>query len=293
MKINFKNSIMLFLAAVIWGCAFVAQSVGMDYMGPYTFNGFRSILGTIVLIPVVILMNKFKSPEKKALEDKKTTIIGGICCGLALCLATNLQQIGMQYTSPGKAGFITALYIVLVPVASIFLHKKAGIKVWISVAIAVVGLYFLCMTDSISLSKGDFFVFLCALTFTGHILIVDHFVSKVDGVLMSCIQFLVTGVITTILAFICETPTIGQVQGALVPLLYAGIMSCGAAYTLQILGQKDMNPTVASLILSLESVTSVVAAFIILGQKMSGRELVGCILMFTAIILAQLPDKNS
>ena len=292
MNLRIKNSIMLFLAAVIWGCAFVAQSVGMDYMGPFSFNGFRSILGSAVLIPVVILMNKLKSPEKKKREDKKTSIIGGICCGVALCIASNLQQIGMQYTTPGKAGFITALYIVLVPVASIFLNKKAGLKVWISVVIAVAGLYFLCMTDSLRLSKGDFFVFLCALAFTGHILVVDYFVNNADGVLMSCIQFLFTGIITTILAFIFETPSIVQVQGALIPLLYAGIMSCGAAYTLQILGQKDMNPTVASLILSLESVTSVVAAFIILGQAMSVRELIGCVLMFIAIILAQLPDKG-
>ena len=298
-KTKVKSPLLLFLAAVIWGVAFVAQSVGMEYVGPFTFNAVRSIIGGMVLIPCIFLLDRLKkeddkrecSPEEKK-KSRRTLLIGGICCGLCLCVASNLQQIGIGYTTVGKAGFITAMYIIIVPVLGIFMKKKIGIQIWISVVMGVIGLYLLCMTESFSLSKGDAYVLLCALVFSFHILTIDHFSPLVDGVKMSCIQFLVSGVLSGIMMFLFEKPQIGGILAAWLPILYAGVMSCGVAYTLQIVGQKDMNPTVASLILSLESVVSVLAGWLILGQKLSMKELLGCVIMFGAIILAQLPERK-
>lgn len=299
-KMSLKNITMLFLTAFIWGVAFVAQSVGMNYIGPFTFSCVRSILGGIVLIPCIWFLNRLKMKEEGVTEkrtmsekEKKTLLIGGICCGIALCVASNLQQFGVKYTTVGKAGFITALYIVLVPIFGIFLKKKVGVKVWISVAISVVGLYLLCMTEKLSISKGDFLVLLCAIVFSIHILVIDHFSPLVDGVRMSCIQFWITGILSAIPMFLFEKPSLSAIFAAAVPLLYAGVMSSGVAYTLQIVAQKDADPTVASLILSLESVFSVLAGWAVLGQVMSMREICGCVLMFAAIILAQLPERKT
>ncbi|MDO4298359.1 MAG: DMT family transporter [Lachnospiraceae bacterium] len=296
-RTSWRNPLLLLLTAVIWGVAFVAQSVGMDYIGPFTFNCVRSIIGGIVLIPCIWLLDRMKghgdggktgsSGESK--EEKQVLLTGGICCGAALFLASNLQQFGIKYTTVGKAGFITALYIVLVPVLGIFLKKAIGLKVWISVALAVAGLYLLCITDGFSIGKGDFLVLLCALVFSIHILVIDYFSPKTDGVRLSCIQFLVCGILSGIGMLMTESPSLTAVLQAWMPILYAGVMSCGVAYTLQIIGQKGMDPTVASLILSLESVVSVLAGWLLLGQKLSVRELSGCVLMFIAIILAQLP----
>lgn len=289
-----KNGILLFLTALIWGIAFVAQSVGMDYVQPFTFNAVRSLIGGAVLIPCIFVMDRLKlSDRQEKQENPRILLIGGICCGIALCVASNLQQIGIQYTSVGKAGFITALYIVIVPIFSIFLRRKAGIKVWISVFMAVVGLYLLCMTEQLSLGKGDFLVLLCAVVFAIHILVIDYFSPKVDGVKMSCIQFFVCGILSAVCMFVTEQPQISSILAAWQPVLYAGVLSCGVAYTLQIIGQKGVNPTIASLILSLESVVSVLSGWLILKQQLSSRELMGCLLMFIAIILAQLPDKRS
>lgn len=297
---SLKNITMLFLTAFIWGVAFVAQSVGMNYIGPFTFSCVRSILGGIVLIPCILFLDRLKMKEEGVTEkrtmsekEKKTLLIGGICCGIALCVASNLQQFGVKYTTVGKAGFITALYIVLVPIFGIFLKKKVGVKVWISVAISVVGLYLLCMTEKLSISKGDFLVLLCAIVFSIHILVIDHFSPLVDGVRMSCIQFWITGILSAIPMFLFEKPSLSAIFAAAVPLLYAGVMSSGVAYTLQIVAQKDADPTVASLILSLESVFSVLAGWVVLGQVMSMREICGCVLMFAAIILAQLPERKT
>lgn len=297
---SLKNITMLFLTAFIWGVAFVAQSVGMNYIGPFTFSCVRSILGGIVLIPCIWFLDRLKMKEEGVTEkctmsekEKKTLLIGGICCGIALCVASNLQQFGVKYTTVGKAGFITALYIVLVPIFGIFLKKKVGVKVWISVAISVVGLYLLCMTEKLSISKGDFLVLLCAIVFSIHILVIDHFSPLVDGVRMSCIQFWITGILSAIPMFLFEKPSLSAIFAAAVPLLYAGVMSSGVAYTLQIVAQKDADPTVASLILSLESVFSVLAGWVVLGQVMSMREICGCVLMFAAIILAQLPERKT
>lgn len=289
-----KNGIMLVLTAFIWGTAFVAQSVGMDYLGPFTFNGVRSLIGGAALLPCIWLFQKGngKDPEKHSGGARKDLIAGGIACGLLLFAASSLQQIGIQYTTAGKAGFITAFYIVIVPVLGIFLHKKIGRKVWGAVAIALAGLYFLCITEKVAVGKGDILIFLCALVFSIHILVIDYFSPKVDGVKMSCIQFFVCGIVSLPPMFFTETPKIGAMVEGWAPLLYAGVLSCGVAYTLQIIGQKNVNPAVASLILSLESCFSVLAGWMVLGEKLSVRESVGCILMFAAIILAQLPDRK-
>ena len=298
-KEQMKNSLLLLLTAFIWGVAFVAQSVGGEAVGCFTFNGVRSLIGAIVLIPVIFFLDGQKKKElgeEKFLEqkgDKKTLILGGICCGVMLCIASNFQQFGISFTTVGKAGFITAMYILIVPIFGLFMKKKVGAKVWIGVVLATIGLYMLCITsESFSLSKGDFLVLICALFFSLHILIIDYFSPKVDGVRMSCIQFFVCGVISTAIAFVTESPSLHSILSGWLPILYAGVLSCGVAYTLQIVGQKNMDPTVASLILSLESVFSVLAGWVILNQTLSGREILGCILMFLAIILAQLPEKQ-
>nr|WP_300837657.1 DMT family transporter [uncultured Acetatifactor sp.] len=295
-KSTFKSSLMLFLAAFIWGTAFVAQSVGMDYLGPLSFNGTRFLMGSLVLAPVICFNRRSAAKKHKENEGKrpgslKTTIIGGICCGLALCAAALLQQIGMLYTTVGKAGFITTLYIILVPIFGIFLKKRIPGKVWGGAAIAAFGMYLLCMSESLSLGRGDALVFLCAILFSVHILVIDHFSPRVDGVELSCIQFLTAGIIGSILAFLFEKPDIGDFVNGIVPLAYAGILSSGVAYTLQVVGQRDTDPTVASLILSLESVVSVLAGWVVLRQALTGRELAGCGLVFCAVILVQLPGK--
>ena len=287
-----KNAFMLYLTAFIWGTAFVAQSVGMDYLGPFGFNGIRSLIGGVALLPCIYILGKInKNSNEKG--DVKTLAAGGICCGLALFAASSMQQIGIQYTTAGKAGFITAFYIVLVPVFGIFLGKKTGWKIWLAVALALAGLYFLCITESFSVGRGDIYVFIGALLFTVHILVIDYFAPRTDGVKMSCIQFFVAGILSMFPMAAFETTTVEGIMRSWGPLLYAGVLSCGVAYTLQIIGQKNMNPTVASLILSLESCISVLAGWAILGEQLSVREGVGCILMFAAIVLAQIPEKQS
>lgn len=297
-KQQLRNSLLLLLTAAIWGVAFVAQSVGMDYVGPFTFNCVRSIIGGIVLIPCIFLIGKINGQEKLSLlpeskEERKTLLLGGVLCGVFLWAASNMQQLGIMYTTVGKAGFITACYIVIVPILGIFLGKKTGVGIWISVILAVIGLYLLCMTDSLTFHKGDLYVMICAVLFSGHIMVIDHFAPKVDGVKMSCIQFFVCGILTGVLMFLFEEPSFGALFEAKVPILYAGVLSCGVAYTLQIVGQKNMNPTIASLILSLESCISVLAGWVILQQAFSARELLGCVVMFAAIIIAQLPSKGA
>lgn len=296
-NVQLKHSLLLLLTAFIWGVAFVAQSVGMDYVGPYTFNCVRFFLGGIVLIPCMAFLKKVNPPteeeKRKQEQNQKSLIVCGICCGIALCAASCLQQIGIMMTdSVGKAGFITAFYIIIVPVLGLFFKKKCGVNVWIGVILALGGLYCLCIQEGFSIKTGDAFLFLCALLFSVHILVIDHFSPLVDGVKMSCIQFFVSGILCAVPMFVLEQPGIGQLLCAWQPILYAGILSCGVAYTLQIVGQKGMNPTVASLILSLESVISVLAGLVLLHQKLSPREIAGCVLMFLAILLAQLPQKT-
>ena len=287
-----KNNILLVLTALIWGCAFVAQSVGMDYVGPFTFNMARFLIGAIVLLPVIWFMDRQRKTGAEKGAGQKTLIIGGICCGIALAVASTLQQWGILFTTVGKAGFITAMYIVIVPLLGIFIGKKVRPLIIGCVAIAVVGFYFLCMTESLCLGLGDFLVLLCAIAFSIHILVIDHFSPKVDGVKMSAIQFLTAAIISAVPTLLWEQPVFTEILQAWQPVLYAGVMSCGVAYTLQIIAQKNADPTVASLLLSLESVFSVLAGWVLLGQELSLKELFGCVLIFCAIILAQLPEKK-
>lgn len=297
MKHKSINSLLLALTAFIWGSAFAAQSIGMDYLGPFTFNSIRSIMGGIVLLPVIFILhhkNEGKGPVRKGKKEvrrnRKTLFIGGICCGMALAVASSLQQYGLVYTTAGKAGFITALYILIVPLIRLFFGKRAGIKIWVGVGLAVIGMYFLCIKQGLEIQRGDSLVLLCAVVFSLHILLIDYFAPKADGVSLSCIQFFVSGILCAVPMFIYEKPQISEVLSAWMPLIYAGVFSCGVAYTLQIVAQKNTDPAVASLILSLESVFSAIAGWIILGERMSGRELFGCVLVFAAVILAQLPE---
>ena len=293
---SMKNMLLLFLTATIWGTAFVAQSVGMDYVGPFTFTFARSIIGGLFLIPCIWFLRRWSGKTEKV-QITKIEWIGGLCCGIALCAASNFQQIGIAYTTVGKAGFITALYVVMVPICGLFLKKKVPGIVWFCVALSVVGLYLLCMTEgSFKLAYGDFLVFICAILFTIHILIIDYFSPKGDGVVISCIQFFVCGVISGVIMLFAEPLPMGEFCSNLFaaggPILYAGVLSSGVAYTLQIVAQKDVNPTIASLILCLESVISALAGWVILHEALSSRELFGCILMFAAIVLAQIPMKE-
>lgn len=298
-KSNYKNSLLLLLTATIWGTAFVAQSVGMDYVEPFTFNSIRSLMGGIVLLPVLWFLGRRResSPpmdkDPGQIKSRRTLWTGGILCGLLLAAASSFQQVGIQYTTAGKAGFITACYIILVPLLGLLLGKKCGPLIWVSVLLALTGLYLLCIRDGFSIGRGDVYVLICALLFSLHILVIDHFSPKTDGVKMSCIQFFVCGICCGAVMLFTESPQLSNILAAWKPLLYAGILSCGVAYTLQIVGQRDMNPTVASLILSLESCISVLAGWIILGEKLSGREILGCVVMFGAIVLAQLPSRRT
>ncbi len=300
-----RNSLLLLVTAAVWGAAFVAQTVGGQAIGAYSFNCIRSIIGALVLIPVMKFLDKKNlSPKRpKTKEDYKLLIKGGICCGVALCISTNLQQVGiLMGASAGKAGFLTAVYILLVPILGLFLHKKCGMNIWFAVALALVGLYFLCMQDKNGFHPADLLLLCCAFGFSIQILFVDYFSPKVDGVRLSMIQFLVTGVLTSVPMFMVDMQhSIPGIEvwaqaflswSAWVPILYAGIMSCGVGYTLQIIGQNGLNPTVASLIMSLEAVFSAVFGWQILNQKLSTKEIFGCCLIFAAIILAQLPVKG-
>lgn len=288
------SSGLLKLTALIWGVAFVAQSVGMDYVGPFTFNAVRSLLGAIVLLPVIVFLDRHKSIEKKKEErkpeNKKLLLMGGISCGVALTIASSLQQIGILYTTAGKAGFITSLYMMLVPIFGIFLKKKVEPKVWFSVVLAMIGMYMLSITEGFAINKGDLLIFLCAIIFALHILIIDYFSPFIDGVKMSCVQFFVCSMVCSVPMFLFEDPQMDEIISAGVPILYAGIMSCGVAYTLQIVAQRNVNPVVASLILSLESVFAVLAGWIIIGEILSKKEMIGCVFVFLAILLSQLPD---
>ncbi len=292
---NFKGSIMLLITSIIWGTAFVAQSEGMNYVEPFTYNAMRTLLGGVVLIPVMIL---FRFSDKRNGKEKsscslKNTIIGGICCGIALFIASSFQQAGIAHTTAGKAGFVTALYIVIVPMIGIFLHKKMPLRMWLFIAIALAGFWLLCIKQDIGISSGDLLVFFGAIFFAVHITVIDCFNQKnTDGVLMSCIQFFTAGLLMLICMFIFEKPTIPNIMGAGGTILYAGILSCGVAYTLQILGQKHTNPTLATMLMSLESVFAALSGWLILGEKLSIKEFIGCILIFAAVILAQLAGTD-
>ncbi len=312
-----KGNLLLLTASVIWGSAFVAQRVAMEYIGPFTFNGVRFLIAALVLIPVVHFLEK---PSKKTLQEgenaetaaagltemkrellpeehkrrKRTLITASLACGCVLFFGTSLQQFGLVTTSAGKTAFITALYIVLVPVFSVVLKHKPGLKCWIGVALGTVGLYFLCITSSFDMAPGDLIVLIGAGFWAAHILVIDWFLPKLSSpVRLSMYQFIIVAVLNFIGAFLSEAISISAIISCMGPILYAGALSGGVGFTFQILGQRYTNPTVASLILSLESVFGAIFGFLLLREIMSGREIAGCILMFSAIIISQLPDRKN
>ncbi len=295
------GSLMLLICAFIWGSAFVAQSKGAEYLGPFAFTSFRNILGGIVLLPVVFVFGRLKKrkPDEKELSDKekkkskKTLFLGGIACGAALTFASVFQQAGISGgTDPGKAGFITALYILLVPISSLFMGKKVRPIVWLCIAVSVVALYLLCVTEAGKVAVSDLLVLICAALYTVHILVIDKVSPYVDGVKLSCIQFFTASVLSLIPALIFEEITFEAIKAALPSIAYAGVMSSGVAYTLQILGQQKTEPTLASMLMSLESVFAVLTTMAVLHTAPTPREAVGCVLMFAAIIVAQLPERK-
>lgn len=297
------------LTSFIWGSAFVAQSSGMDYVGPYTYNMARNVLAFLFLIPVIYVIGKKKGVTdnagsgtgiddvasgeanwKSILLPDRTTLVGGIYCGLVMAVASSLQQIGITMTTAGKAGFITALYIILVPLMGVFIGKKIPRIIWFCVVLAMAGFYLLCVKEGFSISKGDILVLFCSVGFSVHIMTIDHFTSKgVDGVKMACIQFAVAAIVMTPVMFFLENPSVSGLLSAWMTIAYAGILSSGVGFTLQIVAQKDTDPTTATLIMSLESVFAAVSGCLFLNEVLLPKEILGCILVFVAVILAQVP----
>lgn len=304
-----KGNLLLLLTSFIWGSAFVAQSSGMDYVGPYTYNMARNVLAFLFLIPVIYVIGKKKGVTdnagsgtgiddaasgeanwKSILLPDRTTLVGGIYCGLVMAVASSLQQIGITMTTAGKAGFITALYIILVPLMGVFIGKKIPRIIWFCVVLAMAGFYLLCVKECFSISKGDILVLFCSVGFSVHIMTIDHFTSKgVDGVKMACIQFAVAAIVMTPVMFLLENPSVSGLLSAWMTIAYAGILSSGVGFTLQIVAQKDTDPTTATLIMSLESVFAAVSGCLFLNEVLLPKEILGCILVFVAVILAQVP----
>lgn len=296
-KNNLYGSLILMLCAIIWGSSFVAQTTGAEFVGPFTFISMRSFLGAAALVPVIAAMGAFKKKKgivtKMSAEDKRTLLKGGTACGVVLFFASNLQQLGIDGgTEPGRAAFITALYILLVPIFSLFLGKKIRAIIWPCVVVSIVALYLLCVKEGGRTQFSDLYVLACAVCYTVHILVIDKVSPKVDGVMLSMLQFLVAGVMSAIPMILFEDVSIENLIKAAPSIAYSGIMSSGVAYTLQILGQQKTEPTIATMVMSLESVFGVLTAMIILHQIPTLREGIGCVLMFAAIIVAQLPEKN-
>ena len=280
-----RGNFLLLLTAMIWGSSFVAQSAGADLISPAFFNGTRMLLGSLLLSPLAVYRMRRYVPA----SSRRTLLLGGACCGVLMFTGSYMQQTGIAYTTAGKAGFLTAIYVVLVPVLGIFLKKKPRPILWVSVALACVGLSFLCFTDkTFSLAMGDAAMLGGAVMFALHIMVVDHFSPLVDGVCLSFVQFLTAGSLGMVVAFITEQPSFAALSAAAVPILYTGVFTMGVAYTLQIVAQKDTDPTVASLILCMESVFAVVFGWLILHETLSLREGVGSVFMFVAVLLAQL-----
>lgn len=311
---------MLILTAMIWGLSFVAQKSGLDYIGPLAFNGLRTVIGGITLIPVIILLDRHKRNRRKTegsaadadavslrekhtanKQERKTLITGGICCGCALLVASNIQQIGLIYTTAGKSGFITAMYVVLVPILGLFLGRRIRPVIWLCVIASAAGLYLLCIPAGGGfgqINTGDIMTSGAALVFAIHIMIIDHFSPRVDGVKLSCLQFFVAGSLSLALIWLdpllgFELPSLHTLTAAWLPLLYSGVLSCGAAYTMQVVAQAKTDPAIASMIMCLESVFAVISGMIILGESMAMREVIGCLIMFAAIVVSQLPAKNA
>ena len=307
-KKKLAGNLFLLTTSIIWGSAFVAQRVGMDYVGPLTFGWTRFVLAILVLIPVIIIMDRVDKKQQALKDDNdkkkeltplelrqqnKLMIISSITCGSVLFIACTLQQFGLVFTTAGKTGFITALYIILVPLFSVVLKHRPTLKCWIGAILGTIGLYFLCITEAFTIALGDFIVLIGAAFWATHILVIDHFAPKVsDPIKLSLFQFVVCAIFSFIGALIFEETSIDAIIACAIPLLYAGVLSGGVGFTFQILGQKNTNPTVASLILSLEALFAALFGFLLLDELMTQREIVGCVLMFFAIIISQLPDRN-
>lgn len=286
----FIYELMLLLAAFVWGLSFVAQDIGADIVPPFSFNGIRSLIGSVVLLPLIFFMD-LKMPEEKVIGWNKETIIGGFLCGLALFAATTFQQIGIMSTSAGKSGFITSFYIVVVPFLSVFLKKKIKLNSWISALIACVGLYFLSIQGEFRINKGDIYTFFCAIFFAMQIILIDKFASKTNCVKLSAFQFLTVGILSLPVLFFVEKPTIEMINEAKYALLYMGVMSCGVAYTLQTVAQKYVKPEISSLLMSFEAVFAGLMGWLLLDNQFTPNQILGCILMFAAVIISTvLPE---
>ncbi|MCR5784640.1 MAG: DMT family transporter [Eubacterium sp.] len=289
-----KHSLMLTVCAFIWGTTFVAQSVVTDSMGAFTYNFSRSVIACIFISFVIRVFDKKKivtHPPKNS-SERFYNIKGGIVCGTILTFGMFFQQYGLGFTTVEKAGFLTTLYIILVPIVGIFMGKKSSFFIWISVALTIVGLYLLCISETLHLAKGDLLMIISAIIYTLQILAIDHYSPNVDGVRMSFYQFMVVGIESFILMMIFDNPQLSQITDNIIPILYAGILSSGIAYTLQILGQANLNPAIASVIMSLESVFSALSGWLVLHEKMTVKEFMGCALIFTAVLLAQIKPKE-
>lgn len=292
---NFSGVFMLTLCSLIWGTAFIAQSVGAEFLEPLSFNCARSVLAMVFLFPCFLIFDKLagKPMSLWGTEDKATRkklLRGGIICGLALTVASLFQQLGMAYTTVGKAGFITSLYIVIVPIlGSLVFKSKVNILQWFSVLIATIGMYFICINETFTINQGDMYILVCAFCFSIHILCIESVIQGLDGVRLSFIQFATCSIVNGILMLIFESPSWENLSLAWEAVAYAGIMSSGVAYTLQVVGQKYVSSVLASMLMSLESVFAMLSGWLLLGQALSSRELWGCGLVFAAIILAQLP----
>lgn len=291
MKQKLQGILALAFATVIWGSTFIAQSVGMDHIGPITFLAVRNALAVPFLMLLAFLFDRKKSDYWKLWKDKKLWL-AGISCGLALFVAAALQQIGIVHTSASKSGFLTAMYIVLVPVLGLFLRKKPAANVWFSVALAVVGLYLLSCAGVSQINVGDILLLGCAFAFAVQIILIDKAGADLDGLRLNCIQSLVVAVISSLGMFLFEEPDFSAICISWLPISYAAILSTGVAYSLQIFGQKRLPPAPASLIMSLESVFAALSGWLILHERLTVWETLGCILVFAAVIISQIPTKK-
>ena len=289
-----RSNLLLILASIIWGCAFVAQNVGMNYIGPWTFSTIRFLIAGFSLLAIIPILDKKRTHviRPKTKEEKRKLLLGSVLCGLALSIGSIVQQIAMLTVPVAKAGFLTTLYVLFVPIITLLFGKKIPLKVWIGIAMALFGLYLLSMAGNLALGIGEIFLILAAFLFAIHIIIIGHFSTRVDPVRLSCGQLLIGGFATVIPMIMIERPTITSILAAYIPLLYTGIFSSCVAYTLQIFAQKEANPTIAGMLLSLESVFAALAGYLILNQVLNTRELIGCVLIFIAIVIAQLPDRR-
>ena len=289
-----KSNLLLILASIIWGCAFVAQNVGMNYIGPWTFSTIRFLIAGFSLLAIIPILDKKRTHviRPKTKEEKMKLLLGSVLCGLALSIGSIVQQIAMLTVPVAKAGFLTTLYVLFVPMITLLFGKKIPLKVWIGIAMALFGLYLLSMAGNLAIEIGEILLILAAFLFAIHIIIIGHFSTRVDPVRLSCGQLLIGGFATVIPMIVIEKPTMGSILAAYIPLLYTGIFSSCVAYTLQIFAQKEANPTIAGMLLSLESVFAALAGYLILHQVLNTRELIGCVVIFIAIVIAQLPNRR-